>query len=152
MLADEPDANQRSLADVLDRLVELAIAFRTGLHHNVAGVHAKAFEGHADLIAVIPHTLQLVEIESPARRTVRRNKVSSLGWRRATEWAHSIDHRSVGIWTDMLYAATQVVLEILSRRDAIALNDVIIRADVHQCVFSRQAWLAGLGGSEVRYS
>jgi hypothetical protein len=51
----------------------------------------------------------------------------------------------------MLYAATQVVLEILSRCDPIALDDVIVRADVHQRVFSRQAWLAGLGGSEVRY-
>ena len=66
MLADEANAHEVRLADIFEDLVDLSIALRTRLHHDVTGIHTETFDRHSHGIAGIPHALQLVEIKGAA--------------------------------------------------------------------------------------
>ena len=66
MLADKAYSHEVRLADIFQDLIDLAIALRTRLHHDVTGIHTEAFDRHPDGIAGIPHPLQLVEIKGAA--------------------------------------------------------------------------------------
>ena len=76
MLADQAHSDRARLANVFADLVEFALTLGSGLHHNVAGIHAKAFDRHPHAVAGVAHSLQNIEVERARLRTFGRNKVS----------------------------------------------------------------------------
>ena len=152
MLADEADPYLVGLADVFDDLIKLSVAFRTGLHHDVTGIHAETLDRHSHCIAGIPHAFQLVEIEGPARGAFRGDEGATLRSRRS-KWPADVslaleDH--VRVWADMPHAEAQVVLEILPGHDAVALCDVIVGTHMHQHIFPGNGSFLSLAGRDHR--
>ena len=156
MLADKANSHEVRLADIFEDLVDLSIALRTRLHHDVTGIHTETFDRHSHGIAGVPHALQLVEIKGAARGSFRRNKSTAARVGRSKRPADAClaFKNHFRIWADMPDAETQVVFEVLPRHDAAALGDVIVGADVHHRIFPGSAAgflrLAGRGQSSRR--
>ena len=125
------------LADIFDYLIDLAVALRTGLHHDVTGIHAETLDRHPDCIAGIPHTLQFIEIECAARRPFRGDKGSAfgLGGNKLPPDGSFTLKNHVRVRADMPDAKAQVVFEVFPGHDAATLGDVIVGAHVHEQIF-----------------
>src|SRR5205823_5128617 len=105
VIRNDLDPDARGLFDVVEYVVERAVAVGAGGEGDVVGVHANGFDGDAAAVAIVAHLLEVIEVPAIAK----------------------LDRQ-------VLDAIAQVEIEVLRGRDSGAGDGMIIAADVHEQV------------------